>query len=70
MPTQTEIERRAFELYEQRGRENGYDRDDWLLAEAQLRNAEGPAVRAVRDRATNAMPRRRGGERTQRTAAS
>ena len=28
MPTQNEIERRAYQLYEQRGREDGHDRNE------------------------------------------
>ena len=32
-----QIERRAFQLYEARGREDGHDLDDWLRAEAALR---------------------------------
>ncbi len=31
------VRRRAYELYERRGRKNGYDLQDWLDAEAQLR---------------------------------
>lgn len=31
-----EIRRRAYLLYEQRGREDGHDIDDWLHAEAEL----------------------------------
>jgi len=31
-----EIRRRAYVLYEQRGREDGHDLDDWLRAEAEL----------------------------------
>ncbi len=31
-----EIRRRAYTLYEQRGREDGHDLDDWLHAEAEL----------------------------------
>lgn len=31
-----EIRRRAYTLYEQRGREDGHDVDDWLRAEAEL----------------------------------
>ena len=30
------IRRRAYELYETRGREDGHDLDDWLLAEEQI----------------------------------
>jgi hypothetical protein len=31
-----QIRRRAYELYEQRGWENGHDIEDWLAAEAEL----------------------------------
>ena len=30
------VRSRAHELYESRGRENGHDLDDWLLAEQQV----------------------------------
>lgn len=30
------IQNRAFELYEQRGREDGHDLEDWLQAESEL----------------------------------
>ena len=30
-----EIRRRAYELYEQRGRTDGHDAEDWLHAEAE-----------------------------------
>lgn len=38
VPTPEQIARRAYELYEQRGRENGRDMEDWLAAERELRN--------------------------------
>jgi len=31
-----QIARRAYELYEARGREDGYDLQDWLCAEAEI----------------------------------
>jgi Protein of unknown function (DUF2934) len=31
-----EIRRRAYELYEQRGRRDGREMDDWLQAEAEV----------------------------------
>ena len=34
-----DIARRAFELYCDRGREDGHDVDDWLNAERELRDA-------------------------------
>jgi hypothetical protein len=30
------IRRRAYEIYETRGRESGHDLDDWLIAEAEV----------------------------------
>jgi hypothetical protein len=32
----TDIAKRAFELYCERGRQNGHDVDDWLQAEREL----------------------------------
>jgi hypothetical protein len=34
-----QIRRRAFELYEERGRLAGYEAEDWFRAEQELRNA-------------------------------
>ena len=34
--THTDIARRAYEFYEQRGRVDGHDYDDWLSAERDL----------------------------------
>jgi hypothetical protein len=39
-----QIRRRAYELYEARGRGNGHDMDDWLEAEAEI---TGRAERAA-----------------------
>jgi Protein of unknown function (DUF2934) len=33
---QEEIRRRAYELYEARGRQEGLDREDWTQAEAEI----------------------------------
>jgi hypothetical protein len=38
-PLEDEICRRAYELYEARGREDGHDFDDWLRAEAEITGA-------------------------------
>ena len=35
--TREEIAHRAYEVFEQRGREHGHDVDDWLQAERELR---------------------------------
>ena len=37
--TDRDIARRAYELYEKRGREHGHDLDDWLQAERELQHA-------------------------------
>lgn len=33
---QEQIRQRAYELYEQRGREDGHDIDDWISAELEV----------------------------------
>jgi hypothetical protein len=35
-PTRDEIERLAYQFYVARGRRDGHDVDDWLLAEQEL----------------------------------
>jgi hypothetical protein len=42
--TEGDISRRAFELYCDRGREDGHDVDDWLTAERELRDAANPSA--------------------------
>jgi hypothetical protein len=37
-PTHEDIARRAYQLFEARGREHGHDVEDWLQAERELRN--------------------------------
>lgn len=39
-----QIARRAYELYEARGREDGHDLEDWLRAEAEI---TGQAAKAA-----------------------
>ncbi len=34
-----QIRRLAYEIYEERGREDGHDLDDWLRAEAEITGA-------------------------------
>lgn len=40
------IRRRAFEIYEQRGKEDGHDLDDWLQAESEIVQQRAKAVAA------------------------
>ena len=35
-----EIRSRAYELYEERGREHGHDVDDWVRAEAEVNGTD------------------------------
>lgn len=39
IPLEKDIRRRAYELYEARGREKGHELDDWLEAEGQIRRS-------------------------------
>ena len=41
-----EIRRRAYELYEQRGRVDGHELDDWLQAEADVLETDGETAGA------------------------
>jgi hypothetical protein len=41
-----QIRHRAYDLYEQRGRENGHDLDDWLQAESEMTRVKAKAVNA------------------------
>jgi hypothetical protein len=59
-PTREEIELRAYEIYLERGAEEGRDVEDWLEAESQL--SEGRSEPSVE--AAGAAPRR------QRSAAA
>jgi hypothetical protein len=46
-PSREEVERRAYEIYEERGKTEGFDVDDWLQAERELGGsgeAGSPAV--------------------------
>ena len=46
-PYRQQIEVRAYELFEQRGREDGHHLDDWLQAEAELVMPEQSQIRGV-----------------------
>ena len=39
-----QIRGRAYEIYEQRGRDEGHETDDWLQAEAELTGKSGTAA--------------------------
>jgi len=46
IPIEQQIQQRAYELYEQRGRIEGHDLDDWLQAEYEIRGTQANAARA------------------------
>jgi hypothetical protein len=43
---QEEIERTAYDLYEQRGRIDGHDWEDWLEAERMVKQREEAGIRS------------------------
>lgn len=70
MPNQDAIERRAYELYEQRGREDGHDWDDWLQAERELATPEAAVDQTIGELSAAAPARRRRERREATVAAS
>jgi hypothetical protein len=46
IPTERQIQQRAYELYERRGRTDGHDLDDWLQAERGIKGRQAKAARA------------------------
>jgi hypothetical protein len=48
-PTHEEIAREAYALYEARGRESGWDVEDWLAAEETLRRRSIRSTGSMRD---------------------
>jgi hypothetical protein len=46
IPIEQQIQQRAYELYEQRGRTDGRELDDWLQAECEIKGRQANAVAA------------------------
>ena len=46
IPIEQQIQQRAYELYEQRGRTEGHDLDDWLQAEREIKGRQANATAA------------------------
>ena len=46
IPIEQQIQQRAYELYEQRGRTEGLDLDDWLQAECEIKGKPANAATA------------------------
>ena len=46
IPIKQQIRQRAYELYEQRGRDDGRDLDDWLQAECEIKGTRANATAA------------------------
>jgi hypothetical protein len=47
MPAQADIANRAYEIYERRDREHGYNLSDWVLAEQELREEYRLALQSM-----------------------
>ncbi len=47
LPLVERIQRRAYEIYVQRGNQFGSEFDDWLQAEEEIRRAEEEAIGAI-----------------------
>ena len=45
-PIEQQIQQRAYELYEQRGRTDGHELDDWLQAECEIKGTQANAAAA------------------------
>jgi Protein of unknown function (DUF2934) len=46
VPTREQIAQRAYEIYQNRGRQDGRDMEDWLAAEKELRTYNSPSTPA------------------------
>jgi superfamily I DNA/RNA helicase len=46
IPIDQQIQQRAYELYERRGRTGGHDLDDWLQAECEIKGKQAKAAKA------------------------
>jgi hypothetical protein len=44
IPIEQQIQQRAYELYEQRGRTDGHDLDDWFQAESEIKGTRANAA--------------------------
>jgi hypothetical protein len=51
LPTREEVELRAYDLYVERGREDGHAEEDWLEAERQLFEAHGASLEETSEEA-------------------
>ena len=47
LPLEARIQRRAYELYVQRGNQSGSEMDDWLQAEEEIRRAQEEAIEEI-----------------------
>jgi hypothetical protein len=46
IPIEQQIQKRAYELYEQRGRTDGHELDDWLQSECEIKGTQANAATA------------------------
>ena len=69
-PHHEDVERRAYQLYEQRGREDGHDWDDWLAAERQLRGSAAESASAAATQTAPSSISRQRADQSQREGRS
>jgi Protein of unknown function (DUF2934) len=53
MPTQADIAERAYQIYERRNHEHGYDISDWSLAQEELNREFKEAIKSLNVLDTN-----------------
>ena len=51
-----QIRRRAYELYEERGREDGHELEDWLRAEEEIQEMQARSAAVRTTELLSAMP--------------
>jgi hypothetical protein len=44
IPIEQQIQKRAYELYEQRGRTDGHELEDWFQAESEIKGTQANAA--------------------------
>jgi hypothetical protein len=53
-PSREEIERRAYEIYIERGAQDGHDAEDWIAAEQELSSPFASEAKSASSTATSA----------------
>jgi hypothetical protein len=59
MPTQADIAERAYQIYERRNHEHGYDVSDWVLAQQELHEEFKQALKSMNVLESNDQEKRK-----------